>query len=355
MKHSLRALLALILLAALTAAGCGGSDDGGGDTSAATSGTAAATAAADGAAEAPEKITIAYQAIPNGDLIVKQNGWLEEAFPDTEIEWKIFDSGGSVIEAVAANSIDIGLAGSSPVSRGLSTGIEFQVPWIFDVIGEAEALVVRDDIASVEDLKGKKIAAPLASTTHYSLLAAIEEAGLSAGDVDIIDAEPDDIYAAWSRGDIDGAYVWNPNLARIVDEGGKIILTSAELAERGKTTYDLALVTNDFASKYPDAVTEWVRQQDRAVKLLNDDPQAAAEAIAAELNLTADEVLPQIEGLIYLTAAEQAGPDYLGGKLGKDLFQTAEFNRQVGEIPEVKPEADYVKAVNPTFAEQAAG
>jgi len=357
MKHSLRALLAaLFLFAALVAAGCG-SDDDGGDTSAATSGTAAATQAAEApaAAEAPDKITIAYQAIPNGDLIVKQNGWLEEAFPDTKIEWKIFDSGGSVIEAVAANSIDIGLAGSSPVSRGLSNGIAFQVPWIFDVIGEAEALVVRDDITSVEDLKGKKIAAPLASTTHYSLLAAIEEAGLSPGDVDIIDAEPDDIYAAWTRGDIDGAYVWNPNLARIVDEGGKVILTSAELAERGKTTFDLALVTNDFASKYPDAVTEWVRQQDRAVALLNDDPQTAAEAIAAELNLTAEEVLPQIKGLIFVPAAEQAGPDYLGGKLAKDLFATAKFNQEVGEIPEVKPEADYAKAVVPTFAQQAAG
>ncbi|MBX5441804.1 MAG: ABC transporter substrate-binding protein [Solirubrobacteraceae bacterium] len=353
MKHSLRALLALILLAALTAAGCGSGDD---DGATGATGTAAATAAAgSGGSEAPEKITIAYQAIPNGDLIVKHNGWLEEAFPDTEIEWKIFDSGGSVIEAVAASSIDIGLAGSSPVSRGLSNGIAFQVPWIFDVIGEAEALVVRDDIASVEDLKGRKIAAPLASTTHYSLLAAIEDAGLSAGDVDIIDAEPDEIYAAWTRGDIDGAYVWNPNLARIVDEGGRIILTSAEMAERGKTTYDLALVTDEFATKYPDAVTEWVRQQDRAVRLIKDDPQAAAEAIAAELNLTAEEVLPQIKGLIYLTAAEQAGPDYLGGKLGKDLFETAKFNQEVGEIPDVRPEADYEKAVNPTFARQAAG
>jgi len=359
MKHSLRALLAaLFLLAALVAAGCG-SDDDGGDTSATTSGTAAATQAAEAdaetGAEAPDKITIAYQAIPNGDLIVKQNGWLEEAFPDTKIEWKIFDSGGSVIEAVAADSIDIGLAGSSPVSRGLSNGIAFQVPWIFDVIGEAEALVVKDEISSVADLKGKKIAAPLASTTHYSLLAAIQEAGLSPGDVDIIDAEPDDIYAAWTRGDIDGAYVWNPNLARIVDEGGKIILTSAEMAEKGKTTYDLAIVADDFASKYPDAVTEWVRQQDRAVALLNDDPQAAAEAIAAELNLTAEEVLPQIKGLIYLPASEQAGPDYLGGKLAQDLFETAKFNQEVGEISEVKPEADYAKAVVPTFAEQAAG
>ena len=50
-------------------------------------------------ANAPDKITIAYQVIPNGDLVVKHEGWLEEAFPDTEIEWKLFDSGGSVNEA----------------------------------------------------------------------------------------------------------------------------------------------------------------------------------------------------------------------------------------------------------------
>ena len=52
--------------------------------------------------------------IPNGDLIVKNEGWLEEALPDTEIEWKLFDSGGSVNEAIVAGSIDIGLAGSQP-------------------------------------------------------------------------------------------------------------------------------------------------------------------------------------------------------------------------------------------------
>ena len=40
-------------------------------------------------------------------------------------------------EAVTAGSVDIGLAGSSPVSRGLSNKLSYQVPWIFDVIGEA--------------------------------------------------------------------------------------------------------------------------------------------------------------------------------------------------------------------------
>lgn len=347
----LRPLLALLLAALLVVgiAACGSDDDGGSETAAASTtggGTTASTSA-------PEKITIAYQAIPNGDLVVKNQRWLEQAFPDTEIEWKLFDSGGTVNEAVAARSIDIGLAGSSPVARGLSTPIEYQVPWIHDVIGRAESLVVKDDIASIEDLRGKKIATPLASTSHYSLLAALDRAGLSERDVEIIDAEPDDIFAAWTRGDIDGAYVWNPNLARIVADGGRVLVSSEELSREGKTTYDLAVVTNDFASEHPEAVTTWVQAQDRAVRLIQDNPAEAARAIAAELNIEPADAEAQVGDLIFLTAAEQAGPDYLGGGVARNLFATATFNQRLGQIPSVFEESRYTDAVTTQFVEAA--
>jgi taurine transport system substrate-binding protein len=336
----------LLAAAVLGLAACG--DDS-------SSGDSAKAAAAPGKPAAPSKITIAYQAIPNGDLVVKHEGWLEKALPHTKIEWKLFDSGGAVNEAVAAKSVDIGLAGSSPVSRGLSQPLPYEVPWIHDVIGKAEALVVKKDITSIEQLKGKKVATPLASTSHYSLLAALADAGLSGKDVKVIDAEPDDIYAAWSRGDIAGAYVWNPNLAKIVKDGGHVLVSSEDLAKEGKTTYDLAVVTKDFAGRYPDAVKTWVAQQDKAVKLYRSDPDAAATAVGAELNLSKDEVLPQMKDLIFLDAAEQAGADYLGGGLAKNLHAAAEFNKSLGQIPQVADEASYGSAVNATFARGVGG
>ena len=335
----IRAGLALGLLLALATAAAGCGDDGD-DAQAASGG-------------APDKIVIAYQAIPNGDLVVKHEGWLEEALPDTTIEWKQFDSGGTVNEAVAAGSVDIGLAGSSPVARGLSTPIAYQVPWIHDVIGKAEALAVRDGIDDIADLKGKKIATPLASTSHYSLLAAIQDAGLAPDDVEIIDAEPPDIAAAWERGDIDGAYVWNPVLAQLVADGGKVRIDSEQLAEQGKTTYDLAVASNEFAEQHADALQTWVEQQDRAVALIRDDPDAAAAAVAAELNLEPAEAKAQMGALIFLSADEQAGADYLGGKLGEDLFATAEFNQKLGQIPSVFDLATYTEAVKPDFAAAA--
>lgn len=335
-------LLLAVLSTAIVLAACGGGDkDGPANT--ASNGT---DAQASGAAKAPDKITIAYQAIPNGDLIVKNLGYLEAALPNTKIEWKQFDSGGSVNEAFAGGSVDFGLAGSSPVSRGISQGIEYRVPWIHDVIGKAEALVAKPGISSIADLKGKKIAAPLASTTHYTLLAALKDAGLQEKDVKIIDAEPADIVAAWTRGDIDAAYVWNPSLAELIKNGGTVITDSAEQAKAGHRTYDLAVVSSTFATDHPEVLQTWVEQQDKAVRLLADDPAAAYKAIGAELNLSADEVEEQVKGLRFLGAAEQSSASYLGGTVGRDLLSTARFNKDVGQIPAVKPDASYLDAVD---------
>ena len=69
---------------------------------------------------APAELRIGYQAIPNGDLVVKGEGWLEEALPNTKIIWTKFESGGDVNMAFIAGSLGFGLAGSSPVVRGLS-------------------------------------------------------------------------------------------------------------------------------------------------------------------------------------------------------------------------------------------
>ncbi|TKK84873.1 glycine/betaine ABC transporter substrate-binding protein [Herbidospora galbida] len=303
-------------------------------------------AACSSPAEAPgEKKTvlrIGYQLIPNGDLIVKDQKWLEQALPGTEITWSKFDSGGDVNTAMIAGAIDIGLAGSSPVTRGLSAplNIPYRVPWIFDVIGDNEALVAKKEITSVAGLAGKTIATPFASTAHYSLLAVLQEAGVT--DAKVIDLQPPDIQAAWVRGDIDAAYVWTPVLAEL-EKDGAVLASSRELAGKGKLTADLAVVRNEFADQHPEILQEWLKQQDRAVKLTRTDAAAAAAAIGRQLNLDPAEAGRQLGQLVLLDAAEQRSPDYLGtaeapGKLAENLRSAAEFlvgQKQLDAVPEL--------------------
>ena len=129
-------------------------------------------------------IRIGYQTFPSGDLIVKNNKWLEEALPDYNIKWVKFDSGADVNTAFIAKELDFGALGSSPVARGLSAplNIPYQVAFVLDVAGDNEALVARNGsgINTIADLRGKRIGTPFASTAHYSLLAALAQNGLSA-------------------------------------------------------------------------------------------------------------------------------------------------------------------------------
>ena len=83
-------------------------------------------------------VRIAYQTFPSGDLIVKNNKWLEEALPDYNIKWIKFDSGADVNTAFIAKKLDFGALGSSPVARGLSAplNIPYKVAFVLDVLGD---------------------------------------------------------------------------------------------------------------------------------------------------------------------------------------------------------------------------
>ncbi|MFZ3468537.1 ABC transporter substrate-binding protein [Streptomyces sp. 4.24] len=317
--------------------------------------TASATVAcgADGEAAGPRRTTvrIAYQAIPNADLIVKNQRLLEKALPDADVKWVKFESGGDVNTAVIAGSVDLGLAGSSPVTKGLSAplNIPYKVVWIHDLIGDNEALVAKPGIGSVKDLAGKKVATPFGSTAHYSLLAALTAAGVDPAAVQTIDLQPQDTLAAWTRGDIDAAYVWTPTLSELTKDG-KVLVTSRQLAQQGKPTADLGVVTNAFAAKHPEVVTAWIKAQDQAVGQARTAPDQAAKSIGAELGLQPEEAKRQLSELVLLSAKEQTGPEYLGtpgapGKLAATLHDAAVFLKEQKKVDAVPDEAAFGRSL----------
>jgi taurine transport system substrate-binding protein len=243
--------------------------------------------------------------------------------------------------AFIAKELDFGALGSSPVARGLSAplNIPYKVAFVLDVAGDNEALVVRNDagVNTIADLRGKRIGTPFASTAHYSLLAALNQNGLSANDVQLVDLQPQAILAAWDRGDIDAAYSWLPTLDQL-RKTGKDLITSRALARNGKPTLDLGAVSDEFANAHPEVVDIWRQQEARALKLIHDDPAAAAKAIAAEIGLTPEEVAGQIKQGVYLTPAEVASAEWLGsdgkpGNIAANLQSASQFLAAQLQIP----------------------
>jgi taurine transport system substrate-binding protein len=326
-----------VLAAAVLLAGCGNGAAGGGGSSSGSD----------------KSIRIAYQAFPSGDLVVKNQGLLEKALPDYKITWTKFDSGASINTAFVAKSLDIAAIGSSPVARGLSAplNIPYQVAFVLDVAGDNEALVARNGsgVTDVAGLKGKKVGTPFASTAHYSLLAALDKAGVKESEVTIVDLEPQDIQAAWTRGDLDAAYTWLPSLAEI-KKTGTVLISSRRLATAGKPTLDLGVVSTAFATAHPEAVDAWRKAEAQALDLIASDPAAAATSIGAELNLSPADAQDQLSQGVFLKPADISSAEWLGtegsvGKLADNLVSAAEFLKSQQKIDAVPALADVQKAI----------
>ncbi|WNG91199.1 ABC transporter substrate-binding protein [Mycobacterium sp. ITM-2016-00318] len=298
-------------------------------------------------------IRIGYQTFPSGDLIVKNNKWLEDALPDYNIKWVKFDSGADVNTAFIAKELDFGALGSSPVARGLSAplNIPYKVAFVLDVAGDNEALVARNgtNVNSIPELRGKRIATPFASTAHYSLLAALAQNNLKPSDVQLVDLQPQAILAGWERGDIDAAYTWLPTLDQL-RESGKDLITSRQLAKTGKPTLDLGAVSDDFASAHPEIVDIWRQQEARALGVIKNDPNAAAKAIAAEIGLSPEQTASQLKQGVYLTPEEVASPEWLGsegkpGNIAVNLQSASQFLAEQKQIPSAAPLTTFQDAI----------
>lgn len=278
---------------------------------------------------------IAWQAIPNGDLVVKDLQLLAACMPEADISWLKMNSGGDVIQAFGSNSLDISQVGSSPAVKSASPPLSknVKVIWISDVIGDAESLVVKDpEVEQLSDMSGKTIGVPFGSTAHYSLLTALGEEGLS-GDVRVINLATDAILAAWQRDEIDAAWVWEPTLSELLAAEGHTILSSEDSAGLGAPTFDLIAGTDEFIEANPEFMKMWTIVQAEGTRLLNDEPEAAATSIAVQLGISQEEAEKLLSGYIYPTLEEQAGPDYFGGDgLSTALSSTAEFLEEQGQI-----------------------
>ncbi len=306
---------------------------------------------------AADKVAIAYQTVVEPAKVAQADGAYEKATGRT-IDWRKFDSGADVIAAVASGDIKIGYVGSSPLAAAASRNLPIKTFLIAALIGDAEQLVVRNGagIDKPADLVGKKVAVPFVSTTHYSLLAALKHRQIAPGTVQILNLRPPEITAAWTRGDIDAAYVWDPALGQI-KASGKVLASSSEVAKWGAPTFDAWIVRDDFAAANRDFVQAFVKVTTDAYAAYRANPQtwAAGDATAKIVRLTGakpEEVPELLAGSVFPTAAEQAAPALLGGGTVTAITETSAFLKEQKRIDAVQ--ADYARFVDVQYVKAAA-
>ncbi|MFM4829789.1 taurine ABC transporter substrate-binding protein [Aeromonas rivipollensis] len=300
------------------------------------------------------EVTVAYQTSAEPAKVAQADGTFARESGAT-VDWRKFDSGASVVRALASGDVQIGNIGSSPLAVAASQNLPIEVFLLASKLGESEALVVKQGLAKPEDLVGKRIAVPYTSTTHYSLLAALKHWGVDPAELQIVNLQPPAIIAAWQRGDIDGAYVWAPALNQLTKEG-KVLTDSARVGEWGAPTLDVWVVRKDFAKAHPEVVQAFVNSTLTAQRdyLANPDhwltqPDNLGK-LSALSGVPAAEVPDLVKGNTYLDARAQSAE--LSSLVNQTIIDTARFLESQGKVPNAA--SDYRQFVTDRFVKSVA-
>jgi len=230
-----------------------------------------------------------------------------------------------------------------------------------DNIGPAEEMVVRTSakLKAPADFKGKTLATPFGSTSHFRLLGFLKTNGLTQRDVTVLDMKPAAIQAAWTKGDIDGAYVWSPAKSKLLEAGGSLYDTSVVLEKAGYVIADLIVVRTAFAQAYPDAVVGFLQAYGRALDMWRQKPEEAAEIVGKQAGVSTATAMSDMKEYDFVPLGDQAGPRWLGtaaapGKFAETLKSTADFLVEQRSIRSAPGLEVFQKAINTDYIRKAA-
>ncbi|MFC8453436.1 aliphatic sulfonate ABC transporter substrate-binding protein [Kitasatospora sp. NPDC057223] len=160
------------------------------------------------AAPGTSKVRFGYISDFNGASLLaiadKQGLWKEHGL---EPELKVFTNGPLQITALGAGDLDFGYIG--PGAMWLPASGKAKVVAV-NTLAYADRVIAQPGIASVKDLRGKKVGVPEGTSGDMALNLALQQAGMTAKDIQKVPMDPATVVSAFVSGQIDAAGIWYP-------------------------------------------------------------------------------------------------------------------------------------------------
>jgi NitT/TauT family transport system substrate-binding protein len=159
--------------------------------------------------------------------LVKEKGFFEKNGVKVDLVW--FPVYSDSLAALSTGKVDANSQTLSDTLTPASKGIGVKAVLVNDNSNGGDGIVVKPEIASLKDLKGKKVATELGTVDHLLMLTALSKQGLKETDVDYTNMTVNDAGPAFISGNLDAAVLWEPFLTKALQEGkGKLLFSSKD-------------------------------------------------------------------------------------------------------------------------------
>ena len=182
-----------------------------------------------GTPAAAEPLKIRYSIwVGYGPLfIAKEKGFFKEEKVDVELV-NIEDPKEGFV-ALAAGRLDGVVSTIDTMVLYLKKPTDYQYVLALDDSTGGDGIVARKEIASVKDLKGKKVAVNEGSVSQFFLNVVLKDNGMTQKDIEVVNMKQGDAGAAFVAEKVDAAVTWEPWLSKgKAAPHGKILIDSKQ-------------------------------------------------------------------------------------------------------------------------------
>jgi len=151
--------------------------------------------------------------------------------------------------------------------------------------------------------------------------------------------------------------LWEPALGKVLQNDAHLFMTSGIMAARGYPTWDVAIVMNDFAKKYPEYVSKFLAAECKGIDYWISKPAETAKIIAKELNLKLEDATRMMKGTEMVPCQKQLTDQYLGTSAKKGgfittLMATSKFLADNKRLPKVPEQKTFESFIQPGYLEK---
>ncbi|MET9911507.1 ABC transporter substrate-binding protein [Streptomyces sp. NPDC006476] len=214
-----------------------------------------------------------------------------------KVDWQDYATGAPITAQMTAGKIDIGSMGDFPLlinaARGKQLGRPTRLVSVtgYNLRGGLNTIVTSPDskLASLADLKGKKVSTSIGSAADGTLVRAVQRAGIDSDKgIEKLNQQPAVGASALSAGSADALsqFVAWPGLLTFQGKA-KALYDGAEL---NLPTFHGVTAREDFAKQRPAVLEAFLKAQSEATDYLDAHPVAAAESVAKATGLPAEVV-----------------------------------------------------------------
>lgn len=221
-------------------------------------------------------------------MVAIAKGWFTEEFAKygvEKVETTSFQEVATLNDTIATGRVDIIFEAELPAIIGRTKAPDLRIVGISCSL-QQEILVAKDStIQTIAGLKGKKIAVPAGTSSHYNLLKILDSAGLTSEDVEIFDMSPSNGRIALESGRVDSWAIWPPHVEQqIVNDTGRVLPGTDALI------HSIMSMRGTFQDEHPEIAAAAFGVLMRAKVYLVENSEDAKKLVAESLNLTSEVV-----------------------------------------------------------------